>query len=980
MKYPCCYGIGHISRFLLLVLSVFTCEVSLRAQLAELSGQNPPRIKWHEISDTGFRVVYPDGADSFAQKALNTLMHIRDPVTRSLNCKVRPVAIVIQNQNTDNNAFVTGGARRAEFYITPPQNPYGLGLNDWLEELCVHEYRHVVQLDKAMMGWGKGLYYFFGNTGLTMAEGLTNPWWFWEGDAVGCETAMGYGGRGRLPSFDVTLRMRLLENKAFGYEKATCGSMHDFVSNHYVLGYFITTYIKNHYSIQTWDSILSRSYRKFPWPHTFSRSVKKYTGMGLPALYRAMTLELKDSWSKQLQSAELLPARAVPTPAPKHFTNYRFPCYLSNGKMVAFKSGMGTGGVVAHKSAIQDISKLVLVDTSGREKILCMTGVLDDNGKLSAGGNKVVWTETTWDPRWGARNYTDIFIYDVQRNRKKQLTKKQRLHAPDITVQGDKIAAVELTTNSMYNLCIADSKTGSIIQRIPSPGNLFMLQPHWAEDGKSLCVLLAKPGFKSIHRVYPETGNWEVLLDWVPENLATPVLYKNYVIFNSAQTGIDNVYALDYTNGETYPITGVPYGAFHATVSPEREEIVFHNYTLDGARLCRMKLDSSNWKPAEMVRDFEKKYNYFAGFEHKEGGNLLKNIPQKKYPVSRYRRLYNSINIYGWGYQPTTSSSDLHLGFHSQDLISSTMLNGGVSWDANERRTGRFFEAKYLGWYPVLTLSWTENSRNDFYSFQGYGHVFKPPFHDYYYQTTELDIGVPLNFSKSRFMKKMHLGLSPFYSRISQAHILSKDYAIAPSAGFHGVKYRFSYAVKLRQSIMDVAPRLGYSVDVSYMHTPFGSELQGKQLALNSEWYLPGIGRHHAIRLRGLYQYNVASSYYFRNPFIMVRGAPNMLADEMYIASAEYRLPLAFPDLNVGGMLFIQRLRTAFFSDFGYGRAPAGYADAGQWKTWRTVGIEQTADLNFIRFLVPFNVGVQVGRDLDRGTMQYRFVLSVVGY
>ena len=207
----------------------------LWGQIIEPLGQSPTRLKWRQIETPHFKIIYPAEIDSVAQRTANALNNAYYDVAKSLKVLPKKIPIVIQNQTTDNNAFVTSEGRRAEFYSTPPQNPNNMGLNNWFDELSLHEYRHVVQMDQSKTGWGKYMFYLFGNSGTSIMQGMTNPWWFWEGDAVGCESALGYGGRGRIPSFDLTFRTQLLTRGAFSYMKASCGSMKNAIPNHYLL-------------------------------------------------------------------------------------------------------------------------------------------------------------------------------------------------------------------------------------------------------------------------------------------------------------------------------------------------------------------------------------------------------------------------------------------------------------------------------------------------------------------------------------------------------------------------------------------------------------------------------------------------------------------------------------------------------------------------------------------------------------------------
>ena len=122
--------------------------------------------------------------------------------------------------------------------------------------------------------------------GVGFVLGATTPLWFLEGDAVGFETfATGYG-RGRLPSFNMQSQAMLLQLGSFNYDKASFGSFKTFVPDRYAFGYHLTSYVKEKYGINTWDSVMNRV-ATFPLrPFPFSSSLKKYTGKGTSKMYK----------------------------------------------------------------------------------------------------------------------------------------------------------------------------------------------------------------------------------------------------------------------------------------------------------------------------------------------------------------------------------------------------------------------------------------------------------------------------------------------------------------------------------------------------------------------------------------------------------------------------------------------------------------------------------------------------------------------
>ena len=179
------------------------------AQTLPILDQNTASLHWYRLSTPHFRVLYPDGFDSTAQRTVNRLESLYEPTSASLGKQPRRISVLLQNQTTTSNGFVSLFPRRSEFFAVSPQDPALLGTFNWLDLLAVHEYRHVVQNDKALQGYGRVLYSIFGNTGLGLPL-LTVPDWFAEGDAVSNETLLSTSGRGRIPNFDLGMRANLL--------------------------------------------------------------------------------------------------------------------------------------------------------------------------------------------------------------------------------------------------------------------------------------------------------------------------------------------------------------------------------------------------------------------------------------------------------------------------------------------------------------------------------------------------------------------------------------------------------------------------------------------------------------------------------------------------------------------------------------------------------------------------------------------------
>jgi hypothetical protein len=66
-------------------------------------------------------------------------------------------------------------------------------------------------------------------------------------------------------------------------------------------------------------------------------------------------------------------------------------------------------------------------------------------------------------------------------------------------------------------------------------------------------------------------------------------------------------------------------------------------------------------------------------------------------------------------------------------------------------------------------------------------------------------------------------------------------------------------------------------------------------------------------------------------------------------------MPLWYPDVSVGPLLNVQRVRTNLFMDYGYGNSLINQNPVSQ--AYTSVGAEVTFDVNLFRLLPQFDIG-----------------------
>ncbi|GAA4398149.1 hypothetical protein GCM10023187_08480 [Nibrella viscosa] len=945
------------------------------AQTLPVLNQNPTGLRWYKIKTPHFRVLYPEGFDKTAQRTAWRLEQVYEPVSASLNRWPRPISVILQNQSTISNGFVTLTPRRSEFFTTPPQDPFLLGTLDWLDQLAVHEFRHVVQNEKALTGFSKAVYSVMGNAALSaLTQGV--PDWFFEGDAVGTETVLTRSGRGRIPHFDLGFRTNLLTGRRFTYPKAVGGSYRDNVPNHYVLGYFLTTYLKRTHGVNVWSEVLNRYYRFPLYPFSFSNSLKKITGLRVEELYRRTLTDLNETWRQQQEGLRITPATYYPVHTTRRvFTNYQYPQYLTDSTLLAIKSGLG------------DIFQIVMLSRNGRERKIVVQGLVNDPEFFSASGGKAAWIEYQYDPRWRQRVYSEIRVLDLATGRLRHLTHRGRYTAAALSPDGRKIVAVRNEEAYTTRLVVLDAETGRELQVIDNPDSMFYQHPRW-QDNQTIVVVTLKNGGKTIEVLNTRENTRLALLPVQIENISNPQPWGPYVFYNSPQSGIDNIYAVDTRSGQTFQVTSRPAGAYHAAVSPDGRRVAFHDFTADGHRIAEMPLDPAQWVAAETVRD--RPVRYFGPLVAQQPNGqravsvLSDSLPAgSPYPSSRYNRLTNAINIYSWGPIVASSGQALTVGVLSQDLLSTTQLAAGYAYNQPEQVGNFYANLSYQGLFPIIDLGFQSGSRNTSIYIDRREPLDSLRTDRWQYNQLTAGLRLPLILTRSKYLQNLTLSANYAYQQVN-GYDLPVRYLTEVGFGrsLNTVNYGLAYSRTLRQSKRDVAPRWGQTLSAVWRTTPFGGTLNGELWAVQGSVFLPGLLKHHSIRLRAGYQQQMQGTYRFSPAVFFPRGQSYVSFDQLRIGSAEYRLPLLNPHWAVGRWVYIQRVTAAGFFDAAEGVSKVTQQGRQQTITrqYSTAGLDLTFIFNPLRLRTPLQAGVRSIYNLNTGEWLFQPLIIDIGF
>ncbi len=981
---------------LLFVLLFFTVE--LKAQ--EVLNNNPPALSWYKINTPNFRILYPKGFEFQAQRMANTLEHIRQTESRTLGVSTKRISVILQNQNAISNGFVSLIPRRSEFYAMPPQNYNFTGTTEWLDQLASHEYRHVVQFDKANRGFNKLLYYAFGPATLAAMSVTAVPQWFWEGDAVVTETAFTSGGRGKIPNFGLVFRTNLLEGREFNYHKQYLRSYKHNIPDHYVFGYHMVSYLRRRTGDPfIWEKVTNRAWGVPFIPFTFSNAIKKESGLYVTQLYKEMATELAKEWREEVNALSLSNFETVPHNPRKGYTNYYYPQVLDDSRILAMKSGIG------------DIAQFVILE-NGVEKKSFIPGLLNDAGMLSAVDNLVVWNEYGFDPRWRMRTYSVIKLYNLREKKLKFVTRKSRYAGAALSPDQQRIVTVE--TNTAYNTTLTVLDTaGNVREQFPNPQQAFYSMPRWSADGKSIAVLKTTSSGRAVVVFDFESGAEKELIAASNENIGHPVLHGDYLFYNSPVSGIDNIYVLVMSTGERFQVTSSKYGAYNPALSADGETLYYNEQTRDGFDVVKMSVDPTVWRQIIVKKDPK---SFFQVMTEQEGRpNLFDSIPQQPYTTKKYSKLSGIFNPYSWGAYFNTGLTQADIGISSQDILSTTTLKAGYVFDINERTGLWRVGMSYQNWFPIIDVDVTFGRRELNEGNLTYADIVASDTIvvtenltlNWQEKNLEAGLRLPLITTNSRYQGNFTIGNSIGYTQVvdftnsitGTGRIVTPEipvYWIRSTSGngslvynhFHMSAYRL-----LKQSRRDIYSKWGQSFVLHGYGTPYGGDYRGNQFSFYTTLYFPGLFKHHSFwgywgyqktkiellsRTNNNNPYEDNGSYIFRNQIPLPRGLAISRFEDFYSMSGNYTFPVWYPDISIGPLVNFQRIRANAFVDYGFGSSTSRGNPVSQ--VYLSVGGEVRVDLNVMRLLDQFNIGFRYSYGIQPSATRFEFLLGTINF
>lgn len=934
-------------RKILLLAGILTVAINLHAQFVDY-GTDPFRYKWNIVRTDHYKVIYPQGNDSMAYRYARLLETAYPHVERTIGkSRKTTFPVILHPGNMRSNGMVAWAPRRMELITTPSSDLYA---QSWDRQLVLHESRHIFQTNKTLRGIFTPLYFLLGEqvSGIS-AFGLAG--WFLEGDAVATETALSNSGRGRLPEFNMIYRAQLISGEKFyNFDKWFLGSYKHYTGTKYALGYNMSAYARYRFGTDLWNKVTTRYVDRILMIPPFANAMKHHVGIGPGTLFKDTHSFLEKEWQAQdsIYQATALPIDYL-TPETKEYTTYKYPQITADSS------------VISVKTCLSDINSLVMVK-GGVEKRLTYLGSL--SSRIILKNNRVYWTEYVPGLRWSHENYSVLKYYDLTNGKVKTITPRERYLAPAVAPSGKTVAVSEFTETGINQLILLNADTGKKIKSYDIPSNGFAKEITYGEENQVIIISIADNGINLLE-LNTETGNWKPLLAPTFVNITSPTWQNGKLIFESGLNGTNNIYYLDTRTAQPYQLTTSRFGAFTPTLSEDGKNLLFSDYYTRGYRLASQHLDSLTANPVDFTQPY--RFTLAETLKEQEQFNLdTAQLKEIEFKPKRYYRALNLIKVHSWTPFYYDVSDLINLDFDDfssvikpgATLISQNSLNTAIAqagWYYSKGYHHGKLSFTYAGWYPVIDLDvdyggkaidilWNEDKSSLVGRKTGRNQA-----------EVEAHIYVPFNLTSNHYTRGIQPAITYYYTndRYQQQHSgkLRNFQYILPEVRIYN--YR-------RMSHRDILPKWGYQLRLQHLSTLFNSENYGKLYAARLTTYSPGIFANNGVMLRFGYQYQSVDDKALYVPKQLLnepRGYNYAVATRQQVElKADYSFSIFCPDLSIGPIAYIQRLRSNIFYDATFNQTHKGMS----WKTYNSYGIDFIIDWKAIQSDFPIATGIRV--------------------
>ena len=552
-----------------------------------------PRLSWYTVESGHFDIHFScrGRPDSSSLQMAREVSRIAEEVHATLTPPVgwTPRArtqIVIADFYDYFNGWAAPFPNNTITIIPTPPAGSKSNEGDWLRTLILHEYSHILQIDR-VAGAAKALRNVFGR--IIMPNALA-PAWLDEGYAVYNETRFTDFGRLRSAEYDMMARAAADSGRLLPVDRCGGYELQRFPGGDapYLYGSLLHGHVASQGDSGIWDR--------------YNRS--RSTGLPFFENYQARSVfgkSIYDLWDETQVSLIAAAARTSSHISESPVTQLRQLTHEGSWTDSPLWSRYGSRLYYISETG-KEYPSIRMVDTAPGRTTVLHRGQVTGNLSLSPDGRLLAFAELNL--AGGHYDHTDIFAFDLAYGGVRQLTHGQRARDPDFAADTSLLVFVS-NNRGQNNLNLLDLRTDKIAALTETEDHTAYQGPRFSPSGKWIAVGVNRPGgYADIELVDRRTG-WTIPVTHDRANDLSPTWSRTgkHLFFVSDRTGIFNLYAYELATGKTFQVTNVLYGVFEPTISPDNRRIAVTSYSASGYDLSVTDLRAADWQPAPEFYD-----------------------------------------------------------------------------------------------------------------------------------------------------------------------------------------------------------------------------------------------------------------------------------------------------------------------------------------------------------------------------------------
>lgn len=564
--------------FILLIFVLIIWTGPVFAGLVPLNGD------WRFLQTAHFRVYYQPGQEQYAQKAAHKAEDVHLKLVGFLKWLPYGHTNIIVADHTDIvNDYATPLPKRT-IIIHPAQNVGDRNnFGDWLHEVLIHEYTHILQMDM-QSGFPAGFNSVFGRVFL---PNIFQPLNQIEGLAVYSETRYTDFGRNRSALTEGMLRCAVAESSWVPLDRAGVASPHWPRDASYIYGGKFYQYLAEKYGEKKL-ALYQRKHSNLVIPWMQNMPAKSVFGKSFPALwqdwknasYREYTRQIDSIKKDGLTEAELISTNGFDKSELIISPDNKYLAYIESN---------------SHRRTSLKLTDIV----SGRTRMVDQ-GIFLGSMQFSSDGRYLAYGKMEYFGA-GEKLYGDIYLYDLGNRKSKKITHGLRARDPAFSRDGKMLyfVASRMDQNA---LAVMDLKTGSVDYLTEFDESQLFSHPEVSPNGEKIALAVWQDGgYQDIYLYDIAEKEWQSLMADRAQDIS-PVWSgdgKN-LYFASDRSGVWNIFKYDLQAGAISRMTSVLGGAFNPAIV--NDDLYFLNLSSKGFDLAMTEIsDTTRYQSAAYV-------------------------------------------------------------------------------------------------------------------------------------------------------------------------------------------------------------------------------------------------------------------------------------------------------------------------------------------------------------------------------------------